>query len=382
MKQQLKLEDAKKMMLSCDMGELDFAEILNNINNDELLSKYSPDGICQIDPRNGNLVVYNSSRAKRIHTTVDKPPQHQEFENCPICNGQSSEILDLAEQSEGFTFINKNIYPIFHPIEELPQEEADYFLHQDLEHKGRASYGFHLLQWTSSIHDKDWHNLPFTDALISFEQLAALEKILLCQTTSFMSRSITKMEQQMVSGYVSIIKNYGAAAGASLTHGHQQIAYSNILPQRFFNNLRFRKRHEKSFSQFMQDENPANLIVKDYGEVILIVPYFMKRPLDMMLMVKDSSKRYLHQLSSVEKQQVTLAVQESIQTIIGLMEDMDIPPAYNMIVNNGPGCGLYFEFLAQTQKMGGYEQIGLFVCQANAVDSASRLRKRVSSLSS
>ncbi len=379
MTQQLKLQDAKKLMLSFDIGKLDFAKIIDNINNDKLLKQFSPDGICQIDPRNGNLVIYNSSRAKRIHTTVDNSQAVKDDMPCPICEGKSSDIFDLVEQSEGFTFINKNIYPIFHPIDEIPNEEADYFSHQDLEHKGRASYGFHLLQWTSSIHNKDWHNMPFADALISFKQLAKLEEILLYQPTNFMSRSVTKIDQQVVSGYISIIKNYGAAAGASLSHGHQQIAYSNILPQRFFNNLRFRKRHNKSFSLFMLEENPSELLVKDYGDVVLIVPYFMKRPLDMLLMVKDTNKRYLHQLSVHEKQQVTQGIQEAIRAIIALMENMKLQPAYNMIINNGPGCGLYLEFLPQTQKMGGYEQIGLFVCQANAADSAKQLREQIPS---
>lgn len=377
MMQELKLEDAEKLIVSADIKKLTFQDIVDNITNDKLLSKFSPDGICQVDPRNGVLVIYNSSRAKRVHTTIDNNTPINEPKQCPICAGKSSDIFDLAEHSEGFSFINKNIYPIFHPIDEVPNENADYFLHQDNEHKGRASYGFHLLQWTSSIHHKDWHNMPFADLLISFKQLAKVEETLLYQPTNFMSRSFTRMQQRVVSGYVTIIKNHGAAAGASLTHGHQQIAYSNILPQRFFNNLRFRKRHNKSFSLFMLEENPQKLLVKDYGDVVLLVPYFMKRPLDMLLIVKDTSKRYLHQLSEQETVQVTKGIQEAVQSIKALMKKMDMPPAYNMIINNGPGCGLYIEFLSQTQKMGGYEQIGLYVCQASASNSAKQLRQQI-----
>ncbi len=374
---QLSIETAQSILLSNDINKLEFTELLDNIKSDSVLQEFSPDGICQIDPRNGNLVIYNSSRAKRIHTTVSHEAPSNKDEFCPICEGKSSQIFDLSHHSEGFSFINKNIYPIFHPIDELPNEEADYFLQQDLQHKGRASYGFHLLQWTSSIHDRDWYNMPFEDALLAFKQLAKLESNLLSQPTDFMSRSSIKMEKKEVSGYVSIIKNYGAAAGASLTHGHQQIAYSNILPQRFYNNLCFRQRNERSFSQFMLEENPPELLVKDYGDVVLMVPYFMKRPLDMKLMLKDTSKRYLHQLNEQELQQVTLAIQQSMQAIISLMKDMKLEPAFNMVVNNGPGCGLYIEFIVQTQKMGGYEYIGLYVCQSSPAHSAKQLRERI-----
>lgn len=375
--QQLTFEDAKKLLLTDDIEQLSFTTLLTNITEDELLKQFSPDGVCQIDPRNGNLVIYNSARAKRFHSTYGKPATHSKNEFCPICNGKSSQIFDIVKHSEGFSFVNKNIYPIFHPIDFLPEENADYSLHHGSAHNGRASYGFHLLQWTSSIHERDWHNMPASDALLSFQQLAKLERVLLTQPTDFMSRSITKVDSNDISGYVSIIKNYGAAAGASLSHGHQQIAYSNILPQRFFNNLRFRKHHGKSFSEYMLQENPSNLLVKDYGAALLIVPYFMKRPLDMMLILKDTSKRYLHQLNLSEQQQVSRAIQEATQAIIVLMQEMEIEPAYNIIVDNGPGCGLYLEFLAKTQKMGGYEQIGLFVCQANTEQVATQLRQQI-----
>jgi hypothetical protein len=43
--------------------------------------------------------------------------------------------------------------------------------------------------------------------------------------------------------------------------------------------------------------------------------------------------------------------------------------AHNVITNNGLGVGLYFEFLSYTQEIGGFEQLGLFVCQGNPNNS-------------
>ncbi|MCH1920985.1 hypothetical protein L9G15_16285 [Shewanella sp. A3A] len=376
MTQAFSLALARQMALAQDFTQLHFEQLLQHISNDEKLKQFAPDGVCQIDPRNGNLVVYNSARAKRPQTTT-VAPSNIDNKPCPICDGHSADILDIAEQSEGFTFISKNLYPIFHPIEYVPQELPDYFQHQDPYHQGRASYGFHLLQWTSSLHDRDWHNLPLADALICLQRLAAVESSLLHQPTDFMAQSGKQMGERQVSGYVSIIKNYGSSAGASLSHGHQQIAYSNILPQHFFNNLCFRKRQERSFSRYMIAENPAELLVKDYGAVQLMVPYFMKRPVDMLLIFKDSEKRYLHQLDTAELTQLALGIQQAIRAIMALMSQMGLAPAYNMIINNGPGCGLYVEFLPKTQMMGGYEQIGLFVCQANPYEIANMVRQQL-----
>jgi hypothetical protein len=49
-------------------------------------------------------------------------------------------------------------------------------------------------------------------------------------------------------------------------------------------------------------------------------------------------------------------------------------PAYNVVTNNGPGCGLYFEFLPYTQEIGGFEYLGLYLCQGNPYDVSAQLR--------
>jgi hypothetical protein len=39
--------------------------------------------------------------------------------------------------------------------------------------------------------------------------------------------------------------------------------------------------------------------------------------------------------------------------------------AYNITCHNGPGAGLYFEFLPYTQEFGGVEHLGIYACQAD-----------------
>jgi hypothetical protein len=51
--------------------------------------------------------------------------------------------------------------------------------------------------------------------------------------------------------------------------------------------------------------------------------------------------------------------------------------AYNVITHNGPGAGLYFEFLPYTQESGGFEQLGLFVCQAEPEAAAAQIRHAI-----
>ena len=155
--------------------------------------------------------------------------------------------------------------------------------------------------------------------------------------------------QKETSGFVEIIKNHGAKVGGSLEHGHQQIGWSNIMPRSFFHNWNFLQRHEHRFSEYMLKENPEELKIYDYGEAVLLVPYFMKRPYNMLLIIKEVGKQYLCELTKGELIAVADGIHDAISAMLSIMPRIGKEPAYNMVVHNGPGAGLYIEFLPYTQ---------------------------------
>ena len=207
------------------------------------------------------------------------------------------------------------------------------------------------------------------------KRLMTFEQKLLYESEGLMPPSETPPPRKPTHGFVSIIKNHGQLPGGSLAHGHQQIGYSNIMPRRFYNNWCFSERHQEYFSDYLLRENPAELTIRDYGEAVLIVPYFMRRPYDMILLVKDKNRQYLHELTSSELRAVTQGIQDAIRALLQIMPLLGREPAFNMTVNNGPGAGLYLEFLTHTQEIGGFEQLGLWVCQESAINAATYLRE-------
>ena len=104
------------------------------------------------------------------------------------------------------------------------------------------AHGLHFLQWTSSHHKVDWHNLPDDDQIIVMQRLAALEKCLLTTGDERMPDHVPYGGQPTHRGFVSIIKNGGHLVGGSLEHGHQQIAYTNIIPKRIHDDWRFQQK--------------------------------------------------------------------------------------------------------------------------------------------
>lgn len=384
---QLDPQSIQALIEAKDINDLSLAQLKRIFRNEKGIQDFLPDGIYETDPRNGDRVVFNSARARRPHDNQPVTVQEEPLDrSCLICEGRTTGIVDLAPLSEGFTFINKNLFPAFYPFRHQSIELDQVFQKgtKELDHgrnpsrnSGRSS-GMHFLQWTSSFHDRDWHNLPLADAVVVMERLAALERKLLSTPDSLLGESgDPEIDSSSQKACVLITKNFGRLVGGSLFHGHQQIALSNIMPKRFKDNWRFFEQNGQVFSQFMQHINPANLMVKDYGPAVLVVPYFMRRPYNMMLLMKDSTKEYLHQLGDHELSTVAEGWGDAIRAIRQIMPRIGRELAYTVVTHNGPGAGLYFEFLPYTQEHGGFEQLGLIVCQGNPGDVASHLQEVV-----
>jgi galactose-1-phosphate uridylyltransferase len=337
-----------------------------------------PDGIAQVDPRNGDRVLFNSARAKRPHDNwqpvADEPVNEEE---CVICRGDTTGIVDITELSRGFTFINKNLYPALYPFEDSRARS----LGEGSRGEGsKGARGLHFLQWTSSYHNNDWHNLPLADSAVVMGRLAALEKKLLDGAGQMLGLekdedTTAGLVSDQEPGFVLIMKNVGKGVGGSLAHGHQQIALSNVPARRFLEDERFRREKGRPFAQFLLDTNPAGLVIRDYGPALLMVPYFMRRPYDMILLLKGCGVGFLHQMNKAEIAAVAQGWRDAIRAIREIMPGMGREIAFNVITHNGPGAGLYFEFLPFTQESGGFEQMGLFVCQAKPEAAAAQIRQ-------
>lgn len=343
-----------------DVSTLGYEELRRLFEREPGLTDHLPDGICQLDPRSDEPVLFNRSRARRPHDNRAgaRVP-------CIVCTGRLTRAVDVAALSQGFTFINKNLYPILQP---RPGQAAS---------SGQPAHGLHFLQWTSSHHDLDWHNMPLEDRLVVLGRLAALERTLLLGARGVMPDNRSWGDEQETAGYVGVIKNHGHLVGGSVDHGHQQIGLSSVMPRRFLENLRFERARGEKLSRFILRENPARLTLVDYGAAVLLVPYFMRRPFDMQLVLRDPDRRYLFQLAGDELEALARGLHDAIGAVRRLMPALGKEVAYNVVTHSGPGAGLYLELLPYTQETGGFEQLGLVSCQASPDEAARRLREAI-----
>jgi galactose-1-phosphate uridylyltransferase len=219
----------------------------------------------------------------------------------------------------------------------------------------------------------DFHNMPVEDGVVVMKALARLEHSLL-NGDGRGSQERTETLESAPKGFVSIIKNCGRLVGGSIAHGHQQIAYSTVMPRRNADLVRFEQTHSEPFARHMLEATPEPLVVKDFGSAVLLVPWFMRRPYEMLLLLKETSKRQMWQLDQAELRDITRGWKVGINLMQKVLRGLRRPIAYNIVSNLGPGAGLGFELLPYTQEMGGFEHLGLYVCQASPTECATYLR--------
>ena len=353
------------------IDKLSVDQILSFFLNDKTQKLY-PTGIqSQLDPRTGEPVLFNAARASRPHDYPTQGGDNFPLDNCPICSGHTTGILDWVDLSDGFTFINKNMYPVL--------DISDIFIASDpkqREQKNKNSvWGLHFVQWSSTDHDRDWHNMPLGDCITVMSRLSVLEKTLTAVGVELTQKAGSDPLLQDNQWSISIIKNVGSAVGGSLEHGHQQIVLGNLIPKRIQNDQNFLLDHGQAFTDFLLSQNADELTIRDYGPAVLLVPFFMRRPFDMILAMKDSQKSFLYDLDREELEAVAAGWKDGAQIFHQIMPSLNREIAYNIITHNGPGVGLYFEFLPFTQEIGGLEHLGLTVCQADPYQTADRIRE-------
>ncbi|MBN2527524.1 MAG: hypothetical protein JXR76_14110 [Deltaproteobacteria bacterium] len=373
--QELSKERLDALIQCKDVTTADYAQIVDWVKAEPGISQFAPDGICRIDPRNRRMTIYNAARSKRPQDNRSaKPPEPvASSKPCPICEGKTTRPIDVASLGRGFTFINKNLFPCFFNAGEeatravTPQNE--------LQMDAGVPVGNHYLQWTSTVHDHDWFNMDVADLTIVLERLGAFETHLLTASKEQMPATSEWYGVANTHGFVLMMKNFGAAVGGSLAHGHQQVTHSNVISKSAYENWLFRKQQGISFSKYMQQVTPESLKLMDLGEAMLAVPYFMRRPMGAMLFVKDDSKTLLSELTDSERVATVTGIRKMVRLYHRLMPALCRDVAYNVLFHTGPGAGIYVEFLPYTQETGGMEQLGLWVCQDTPDGTATVLRE-------
>ena len=316
-------------------------------------AEHAPDRSLGHDPRGDLPIAYSEARRRRLAAT-----------GCVVCDGQTCPAADIAPLPGGdVAWLTPNFYPVAYPF---PHGRAPAGASGAAEASAPAPapglHGLHLVQWSSLRHDGGLIGADAATAAAIVAQLARAEEWLLHHADAQYPQSGPGHR-----GHVGLIKNRGRTVGGSVEHDHQQVLLSN---------LPFAEPPAtRGLRAALLGQARPELELERLDGTTTLVPAFMRRPLHTFIVPEGEDVGWLHHLPAATRDALALAVARLTLATSALMAGSGREPAWNLVLHTGEGCGPLLELRPYTQPLGGYEQLGLYICEEAPATSAGRLRE-------
>ena len=184
--------------------------------------------------------------------------------------------------------------------------------------------------------------------------------------------------------YVSIFRNYGQQAGASLSHAHSQVIATPILPAMIQEELdaskKFYEEHGKCvFCDIIEREAKGPRLIHDDADFAVFAPYASIDPMEFWIVPKKHVANILS-LSDAEVAALAKTLKASLKALKDLVND----PPYNYafhIAANGDADDYYHWHLEVYPKLSiwaGFEiSTGTYINTVTPETAAESLRKQL-----
>jgi UDPglucose--hexose-1-phosphate uridylyltransferase len=274
-------------------------------------------------------VVIATERSRRP-TDFSKPKvEGAKGAVCPMCVGNEqmtppavmlylkdgSPISKSADPATGerpknwLVRVIPNLFPAFSPPKQ--PEDAQEILKSD---SFGCAIGAHEVIVESPNHDED----P-ADA-----ELPQLELLI----QAYIDR-LRELSQKPYIKYVSIFRNFGLEAGASLSHAHSQIIATPMVPSTVADELDASKKYFQqhgtcAFCDIIQKESSSPRLIVQDGDFVVLAPYASIVPIEFWIIPKKHSSNILN-LSKAEISALAKNLKASLKALKDLVND----PPYN-----------------------------------------------------
>ncbi len=319
---------------------------MNEIRRDYISEKY---------------VVFSPKRAKRPHLFSAKKGEVMDPSKCPFCPGNEKmtpkEIIQKPKKNWKVRLI-PNKFPALCDTKFNGEEGKGFFNHY-------KPYGSHEVVIETPDHSKDFHDLSIKDMELSLGVLIKRYK-----------EHIKRKEIV----YVTMFKNEGKMAGASIGHSHSQIIASPVFPKKISEKMTaaekfYKKENRCPYCDIIKKEKEKKKrIVSENKEFVVIAPYASTWPYETWLF----PKRHISDISKLDSSQKRYFL-KTIKKLLNKYNELfgDLP--YHIVYNSFPKSDFWhfhIEIYPKLKIYGGFEYFGLFVNEVMPEYAAKKLRFR------
>jgi len=181
--------------------------------------------------------------------------------------------------------------------------------------------------------------------------------------------------------YVSIFRNHGLEAGASLSHAHTQIIATPFVPKTVEEELKaseevFKRENHCAFCSIVEKEEKSSRFVWKNNDFVVFAPWASVHPFEFWI----SPKRHqccLLDLSQLEVESIAKTLRVSLGSLKTLLNDPPYNYGFHQITNGA--CDYYhwhLEVYPRLSIWAGFEKnTGMFINVVSPEDAAAELRK-------
>ncbi len=327
-------------------------------------------------------VVIATERSRRPTDFAKQKPETAKSAVCPLCVGneymtppalmlylkENGEIKKAKDPLAGERPKNwlirgiPNLFPAFSPPRQ-PEDETQIMKSDNF---GNA-IGHHEVLIESPNHDED----P-ADA-----ELPQLELLI----NAYIDR-LKELSAKPYVKYVSIFRNYGQEAGASLSHAHSQIIATPMIPTTIQEELKaskaFYDEHGKCvFCDILEREAKSPRLVLDSDDFMVLAPYASITPMEFWIIPKKHAPNILN-LSPSEISAFAKTLKASLKALKELVNDPPYNYGFHLAINSEAQDSYHWhlEVYPKLSIWAGFEiSTGIYINTVTPETAADSLRK-------
>ncbi len=288
-------------------------------------------------------------------------------ENCAFCGGAEEKTPPAgAVYKEGRIFADtkekivrkwdfrcfQNLFPALSPIPAFSELSG-------VGEDASPGFGFHEVIVESPVHGKKLSDF-------SAAELSDLMQVYRDRVCHYRAHESIR--------YVSLFKNSGEAAGASLDHAHSQLLALPLLPPLLKTELQAIGKEEKCpYCALLEKEKKSTRFIRENRECVAFTPYCSKSPFEVWVL----PKKHVSYLGDCSKE-ILSGLGEMIGYVLNSYGKVLGNPAYNYMfyqLFDSPEYHLNLRFLPRISLIAGFEMnTGIYINTISPERAASYLR--------
>lgn len=318
----------------------------------------------------GTWVLFSTKRGKRPDFSKKEEKKKEsagDKKNCPFCKENIAEqekdvLIYLKKDGDWSLKVFPNKFPA------LSSEYKDINKREHGPFEVIDGVGYHEVLVTED-HEKDIPDM----------EVAQVAEIL----DAYQERYLALMNKRHIR-YISIFKNYGREAGASVNHPHGQIVAMPIVDPDVFRSVNGSENYFNSHKECVHcamiqwERESGKRMLFENEEFIVFCPFVSRVPFEMRIY----PKRHLSYFERIKDEQ-KMELGEAMKFCLSKLKKNLSDPAYNLFLHTAPCNGQtydhyhwHFEIFPKTNIWAGLElSTGIEVCSIIPERAARMLRK-------